>query len=130
MPIVASMGGIAGSQTLTLVIRGMALGRIGKTNELKLLKKEIWVGLLNGIIWAIIIAGIAGFWFDNVQLSYIIVAAIIINLFAAALAGAGIPIILDRINIDPALAGTVILTTVTDVIGFLAFLGLATMLLL
>ncbi len=130
MPIVASMGGIAGSQTLTLVIRGMALGRIGKTNELKLLKKEIWVGLLNGIIWAIIIAGIAGFWFDSAQLSYIIGAAIIINLFAAALAGAGIPIILDRINIDPALAGTVILTTVTDVVGFLAFLGLATMLLL
>jgi len=130
MPIVASMGGIAGSQTLTLVIRGMALGRIGKTNQKRLLKKEVWVGIFNGVIWAIIIAAVAGAWFDSLQLSYIIGAAIIINLFVAALAGASIPLILTRMGIDPALAGTVILTTVTDVIGFLAFLGLATLVVL
>jgi len=125
MPIVASMGGVAGSQTLTLVIRGMALGRIGKTNSKRLLHKELWVGLFNGLIWAIIIAAVAGAWFDSLKLSYIIGAAIIINLFVAALAGASIPLILNKIGIDPALAGTVILTTVTDVVGFFAFLGLA-----
>ena len=130
MPIVASMGGIAGSQTLTLVIRGMALGRIGKTNTRRLLYKELWVGLFNGLIWAFVISAIAGIWFDSVQLSYIIGFAIIINLFVAALAGASIPIILNKFGIDPALAGTVILTTITDVIGFLAFLGLASLILL
>lgn len=129
MPIVASMGGIAGSQTLTLVIRGMALGRVGKSNAKRLLRKELWVGLFNGLIWAIIIAAVAGLWFDSIQLSYIIGAAIVINLFVAALAGASIPLILSRYGIDPALAGTVILTTVTDVIGFFAFLGLATLVL-
>ena len=127
MPIVASMGGIAGSQTLTLVIRGMALGRIGKANAKRILRKELWVGIFNGFIWATIIAAVAGLWFDSLQLSYIIAAAIIINLFVAALAGASIPLILNRFGIDPALAGTVILTTVTDVIGFFAFLGLATL---
>jgi len=126
MPIVASMGGIAGSQTLTLVIRGMALGRVGKTNSRRLLQKELWVGIFNGLIWATIIAAVAGLWFDSIELSYIIAAAIVINLFVAALAGASIPLILNRFGIDPALAGTVILTTVTDVIGFFAFLGLAT----
>ena len=130
MPIVASMGGIAGSQTLTLVIRGMALGRVGKSNAKRLLHKELWVGLFNGLIWAFIIAAVAGLWFDSIQLSYIIGAAIVINLFVAALAGASIPLILTRFNIDPALAGTVILTTVTDVIGFFAFLGLATLVIL
>ncbi len=130
MPIVASMGGIAGSQTLTLVIRGMALGRIGKSNARRLLKKELWVGIFNGLIWAVIIAIVAGVWFNSLQISYIIGSAIIINLFVAALAGASIPLILSRMGIDPALAGTVILTTVTDVIGFLAFLGLATLVIL
>lgn len=130
MPIVASMGGIAGSQTLTLVIRGMALGRVGKSNAKRLLHKELWVGLFNGLIWAVIIAVVAGAWFDSIQLSYIIGAAIVINLFVAALAGASIPLILSRFGIDPALAGTVILTTVTDVIGFFAFLGLATLVIL
>lgn len=130
MPIVASMGGIAGSQTLTLVIRGMALGRVGKSNAKRLLHKELWVGLFNGLIWAFIIAAVAGLWFDSIQLSYIIGAAIVINLFVAALAGASIPLVLTRFNIDPALAGTVILTTVTDVIGFFAFLGLATLVIL
>jgi len=130
MPIVASMGGVAGSQTLTLVIRGMALGRVGKSNAKRLLHKELWVGLLNGLLWAIIVAAVAGFWFDSLQLSYIIAGAIVINLFVAALAGASIPLILNRYGIDPALAGTVILTTVTDVIGFFAFLGLATLIII
>lgn len=130
MPIVASMGGVAGSQTLTLVIRGMALGRVGKSNAKRLLHKELWVGLLNGLIWAIIIAAVAGIWFDSIQLSYIIGAAIVINLFVAALAGASIPLLLNRFGIDPALAGTVILTTITDVIGFFAFLGLASLIIL
>ena len=130
MPIVASMGGIAGSQTLTLVIRGMALGRVGKTNAKRLIRKELWVGIFNGLIWAIIIAIVAGAWFDSLELSYIIGAAIVINLFIAALAGASIPLILTKFNIDPALAGTVILTTVTDVIGFFAFLGLASIFIL
>jgi len=127
MPIVASMGGIAGSQTLTLVIRGMALGRIGKSNSKRLLHKELLVGLFNGLIWAIVIAAVSGFWFDSIQISYIMGSAIIINLFVAALAGASIPLILNKMGIDPALAGTVILTTVTDVIGFFAFLGLASL---
>ena len=130
MPIVASMGGIAGSQTLTLVIRGMALGQVGKSNSHRLLLKEMWVGVWNGIIWATVIAGVAGLWFQNVQLGFVIAAAIIINLIVAAVSGATIPIVLKRFGIDPALSGSVVLTTVTDIVGFLAFLGLATIYLL
>ncbi|MCW8901091.1 MAG: magnesium transporter [Gammaproteobacteria bacterium] len=126
MPIVASMGGIAGSQTLTLVIRGMALGQIGKSNSHRLLIKEMWVGVWNGLIWAIVIAGVAGLWFQNIQLGLIIAAAIVINLVVAAISGATIPLILKRYGADPALSGSVVLTTVTDIVGFLAFLGLAT----
>ena len=126
MPIVASMGGIAGSQTLTLVIRGMALGQVGKSNSRRLLLKEMWVGVWNGSIWAIVIAGVAGLWFQNIKLGIIIAAAILINLVIAAISGATIPLILKRYGADPALAGSVVLTTVTDVVGFLAFLGLAT----
>jgi len=125
MPIVASMGGIAGSQTLTLVIRGIATGQIGSSNARRLLNKELAVGVLNGFIWAIVVSLIAFFWFDDKLLSYIIAAAILLNLVVAALAGATIPMILNKMKIDPALAGGVVLTTVTDVIGFLAFLGLA-----
>jgi len=127
MPVVASMGGIAGSQTLTLVIRGMALGQIVTANAKRLLAKELWVGVFNGFIWAIVIATVAGAWFDSLQLSAIIAASVLINLFVAAFAGLTIPLILRRLGADPALAGTVVLTTVTDVIGFLAFLGLATL---
>ena len=125
MPVVASMGGIAGSQTLTLVIRGMALGLVSPSNARRLLLKEFWVGVWNGLIWAIVIAGVAELWFNNLKLSLIIGLAIIINLIVAALAGASIPLFLRRIGADPALAGSVVLTTITDVIGFLAFLGLA-----
>ena len=127
MPIVASMGGIAGSQTLTLVIRGMALGQIGKSNSHRLLLKEMWIGVWNGLIWAIVIASVAALWFQNIQLGFIIAAAIVINLIVAAISGASIPLLLKRFGADPALAGTVVLTTVTDIVGFLAFLGLATL---
>ncbi|MCG6970691.1 MAG: magnesium transporter [Gammaproteobacteria bacterium] len=125
MPIVASMGGIAGSQTLTIVIRGIAVGKISGGNALRLLNKETLVGMLNGVIWALIVAGIAVLWFQDYQLGAIIGAAMLINLVVAAAAGATIPIILQKLHIDPALAGGVVLTTVTDVVGFLAFLGLA-----
>lgn len=125
MPIVASMGGIAGSQTLTLVVRGIALGQVSRANSRRLLNKELLVGGLNGILWALIIASVVIAWFGDIQLGLIIAAAILINLVAAALAGATIPLALKRMGIDPALAGGVLLTTVTDVIGFFAFLGLA-----
>jgi magnesium transporter len=125
MPIVASMGGIAGSQTLTLVIRAIALDQVGASNARRLLIKELAVGALNGTIWAIIVAGVAILWFHDTQLGIIIALAILVNLVVAALAGATIPLMLKKFGIDPALAGGVVLTTVTDVVGFFAFLGLA-----
>ncbi|MDH3948295.1 MAG: magnesium transporter [Gammaproteobacteria bacterium] len=130
MPIVASMGGIAGSQTLTLVIRGIALGQISGSNARRLLSKEIWVSIWNGLIWAVVLAVIADLWFDDYRLGLIIAAAIIINLLVAAIAGASIPLLLRRLGADPALGGGVVLTTVTDVVGFFAFLGLATIFLM
>ena len=125
MPVVASMGGIAGSQTLTLVIRGVALGHVGSTNQNLLLKKELSVGALNGLVWSIVIGTVAYMWFDSVQLGIIIAVAIMCNLVVAAFAGASIPLALKRLGVDPALAGSVVLTTVTDVVGFFIFLGLA-----
>lgn len=125
MPIVASMGGIAGSQTLTLVIRGIALGKITATNARTIFRKELGVGIWNGLIWAIVIASVAGIWFDNVKLSIVIAGAIVVNLVMAAIAGAVVPLILKRFGADPALSASVVLTTVTDVVGFFAFLGLA-----
>ena len=130
MNVVASMGGIAGSQTLTLVIRGLALGQVSRSNRWWLVNKEIIVGLLNGIVWAIVIAVIAVFWFDDLQIGYVIATATIINLFVAAFSGVAIPIILTKMDIDPAIAGGVILTTITDIVGLFAFLGLATLFLL
>ncbi|HIG78916.1 MAG TPA: magnesium transporter [Cycloclasticus sp.] len=130
MPIVASMGGIAGSQTLMLVIRGIALNQIGKTNSRSLLWKELAVGALNGVLWAGVVAVVTGFWFQSQSLGLLIGAALIINLIFAALAGATIPLTLKRMKIDPAIAGGVILTTVTDVIGFFSFLGLASIFLI
>lgn len=126
MPIVASMGGIAGSQTLTLVIRGLALRRIGQANASLLLRKELAIGALNGLLWSFVVAAVAVLWFHNMQIGLLIASALIINLLCAALAGALIPLLLSRLGIDPAIAGGVLLTTVTDVIGFMAFLGLAT----
>jgi len=126
MPIVASMGGIAGSQVLTLVIRGQALGHLSGANFRWLFNRELIVAGVNGVLWALVIALITLVWFNDVIIASIIAAAIIINLFAAAISGAALPLILKARGIDPALAGSVILTTVTDVIGFLSFLGLAT----
>lgn len=130
MPIVASMGGIAGSQTLTLVIRGLALGQIQQGNVRVLLSRELGISMLNGALWAVVIALLAVAWFGDWGIGGVLGVAILVNLLCAALAGVAIPMVLDRMGIDPALAGSVILTTVTDVIGFFAFLGLATLLLL
>jgi len=130
MPIVASMGGIAGSQTLTLIIRGLAMGQITPGNARALLRKELGVGGLNGLLWALVIGLCATFWFASTTIGLVIALAIIINIAVAALAGVGIPLLLEKLDIDPALSGSVILTTVTDVVGFLAFLGLGTLLLL
>jgi len=127
MPIVASMGGIAGNQTLTLVIRGMALGHVGTANVRWLLGKELAVGFLNGILWSTVVGAIASLWFDDWLLGSVLAAAMIINLLIAALAGASLPMLLDKLGIDPALSGGVILTTITDVVGFCSFLGLATL---
>lgn len=126
MPIVASMGGVAGSQTLTVVIRGMALGKIGPANQDWLLKREILSGLLNGLIWASVLGFITSWWFNDITMAFIIGAATIINLIAAAVGGTLLPAILKKIGADPALSGGVALTTLTDVVGFMSFLGLAT----
>ena len=126
MPIVASMGGVAGSQTLTVVIRGMAMGQISRANMGWLLSREFRVAVLNGMIWAMLMALVVALWFGDPTIALIIAAAMVINLLTAGIAGALLPITLRSINIDPALAGSVALTTVTDVVGFFAFLGLAT----
>ncbi len=127
MPIVASMGGIAGSQTLTLVIRSIALGHLSGSNWLWLLSREAGVAAINGLLWAVLVGGLTAFWFGDTILGLILGAALIVNLLVAAVVGALLPIGLEKVGIDPALAGSVILTTVTDVIGFVAFLGLATL---
>jgi magnesium transporter len=125
MPIVASMGGNAGTQTLTVVIRGIAVGTITAANAKRVLRKELMVGGLNGLIWAVVVAAVATLWFKDYALGLIIAAAMIINLVFSALAGVLLPMLFRRLGIDPALAGGVALTTITDVVGFLAFLGLA-----
>jgi len=124
-PVVMSMGGIAGTQTLTLMIRGMATGQVSARNSMAILRKELAVGVLNGLIFSVIVAAIAYMWYGNAGLGLVMAAAIIVNLVAGALAGALIPVVLKRMSIDPALAGGVVLTTVTDVIGIFAFIGLA-----
>lgn len=130
MPIVASMGGIAGSQTLTIAIRGIALGHITRINARSFLNKELAIAVINGSLWAIVVGLVAMLWFDNASLGVVISLAMIINLLVAALAGALIPLALNHFGVDPAIAGGVILTTVTDVVGFMTFLGLATIYLL
>ena len=127
MPIVASMGGVAGSQTLTLVIRSMALGQLNEKNQRWLMRKEILVGASNGLIWAVAIAVVTILWFNSIALGILIGTAIVINLIAAALAGVAIPLLLKKFGSDPALSAGVLLTTVTDVVGFVAFLGFATL---
>jgi len=129
MPIVASMGGIAGSQTLTLMIRGLALGQVQDSNARWLLIREIAVGLLNGLTWAAVVAIATVLWFGSWKLGGVIAVAMVANLAVAAVSGVSIPLLLKRIGVDPALAGSVVLTTVTDVVGFMAFLGLGTLIL-
>ncbi|HSN73175.1 MAG TPA: magnesium transporter [Steroidobacteraceae bacterium] len=130
MPVVASMGGIAGTQTLTLMVRGLALGQVEGSNARWLLGKEVTVALLNGVAWATVVAAVAFVWFQAWPIAAIIFAALLVNLLVAAVAGVVIPLILKRMDIDPALAGGVVLTTVTDVIGFAALLGLGSIFLL
>ena len=127
MPIVASMGGIAGTQTLTVLVRGIALGQVGRNNQAWLINREVMVGLLNGVLWALVVAVAASLWFDDWTIGLVIAAALVINLITAAFTGAVLPLLMTRFRIDPALAGGVVLTTVTDVVGFLSFLGLATL---
>ena len=130
MPVVPSMGGVAGSQSLTIITRAMALGQIDRSNARRILRKELLVGVLNGAGWAIVVAAATYFWFGDWRIGGVIGAAMIINLIVAALAGFLIPLTLKRLHIDPALAGGVVLTTVTDVIGYAAFLGLGAVFLL
>ena len=130
MPVVASMGGISGSQTLTLIIRGLALGQITDANRQSIVNKELKVGAINGVLWATVIGVITYFWFGNPMLSVTICIAILGNILIASLSGVWVPWLLNKLNIDPALSGAVILTTVTDIFGFIAFLGCGTLLLL
>jgi len=130
MPVVASMGGISGSQTITLIIRGLALGQINDANKKDIIAKELKVGAINGVLWAIVISLITYFWFDAIMLSITIFIAILGNILVASLSGVWVPWILSKFNIDPALSGSVVLTTVTDIFGFIVFLGLGSLLLL
>ena len=130
MPVVPSMGGVAGTQSLVIITRAMALGQVDKTNAARILKKELAVGLLNGAGWSIVVAAFTYLWFGDWRIGGVIAAAMIINLFMAALSGFGIPLLLKQMRIDPAIAGGVVLTTVTDVVGYMTFLGLGAALLL
>jgi magnesium transporter len=130
MPIVASMGGVAATQVLTLMVRGLALGQVGSSNFRALLAKEVAVGLFNGFIWAVVVGALAVLWFRDLFLGLVMGAAMVLNLVNAAVAGILVPLTLKRMRIDPALAGGVIVTTFTDVGGFLSFLGLGTLVLL
>jgi magnesium transporter len=131
MPIVASMGGNAGTQTLTVVVRQLALGDISQNDATRIIKKELGISLLNGILFAIIMGIIASLWFDNgILLGVVIALSMLINLLMAGFFGATIPLVLKKMDVDPAIGSTVILTTVTDIVGFFSFLGLATIILL
>ena len=130
MPVVPSMGGVAGTQSLVIITRAMALGQVDKTNAARILKKELAVGLLNGAGWSIVVATFTYLWFGDWRIGGVIAAAMIINLVIAALSGFGIPLLLRKMSIDPAIAGGVVLTTVTDVVGYMTFLGLGAALLL
>ena len=124
MPVVPSMGGIAGTQSLTIMTRALALNQIDRSNAQGILKKELFVGILNGVLWATVVAAVAYLWFGDMRVGMVIGAAMSINLVVAAAAGFVIPLVLRRMGIDPALAGGVVLTTITDVVGYMSFLGL------
>ena len=130
MPIVASMGGNAGTQSLTVVVRQLALGDIAKNDALRTIRKEVILSLANGLLFAIVIGVIAAIWFDKGMLGVVIALSMIINLLSAGFFGSMIPLMLKKLNIDPAIGSTVILTTITDVVGFFSFLGLASLILL
>ena len=127
MPVVASMGGVAATQTLTIMVRGMALNQINRSNIRWLITREAIVGLGNGLLWAVVVSLIAAYWFNDFLIAQIIGIAMIINLIIAVLSGASVPIILKVLRIDPGIGGAVIVTTITDVTGFISFLGLATL---
>jgi magnesium transporter len=129
MPIVASMGGNAGTQTLAVAVRAIATRELTPTNALRIINKETLVATANGIALAIIMGGLAGLWFRSAMLGGVLAAAMVINMFAAGLAGILIPLALQKLKIDPAISSTVFVTTVTDVVGFLSFLGLASLIL-
>jgi len=130
MPIVASMGGIAGSQTLTLTIRGIALGQVSASNARQLLNKELGISFLNGCLWSVVVGLVTWMWFKDPMLAYVIGLAMVLNMLVAAFAGIVVPLFLKQIHLDPALSGVVVVTTITDVVGFVSFLGLATLFLL
>lgn len=130
MPIVASMGGVAATQTLTIVLRGLTLGQINSSNIRWLFKRELAVSIVNGIVLSFLVGLITYFWFQNLILSVLISGALIINLVSSVFAGVFVPLILRKLNQDPAISGSVVVTTVTDVVGFLSFLGLATLFLI
>ena len=130
MPIVASMGGVAATQTLTIVLRGLTLEQINSSNLQWLFKRELAVSILNGFVLSILVGLVTFFWFDELLLALLISLALVINLISAVIAGVFVPLILRSLNQDPAIAGSVVVTTVTDVIGFLSFLGLATIFLI
>ncbi len=130
MPIVASMGGNAGTQTLTVAVRALAMKDLTGANALRFVGKEVLVGSFNGLMFAVMTGGVAWFWFDSPLLGLLLAVAMLLNLLVAALSGTLIPLGLERIGVDPAIASTVFLTTVTDVVGFFAFLGLAALFLL
>jgi len=127
MPVVASMGGNAGTQTMTVTVRALAMRELGPANIVRVVIRETAVGLINGFLFAMMLAIIAYFWFGTDEMGSVIAVAMVVNLLAAAVAGIIIPLALDRMGFDPAVASTVFVTTVTDVVGFFSFLGLATL---
>ena len=130
MPVVPSMGGVAGSQSLIIITRAIALGQIDKTNADRILRKELLVGILNGLAWSLVVALFTYLWFGDWRIGAVIAGAMVINMSVAAVAGFAIPLTLKRLKIDPALAGGVVLTTITDVVGYMSFLGLGAIFLL
>jgi len=130
MPIVASMGGNAATQSLTVAVRALATKDLTGSNVWRVLMREVLVGLINGVIFAVTMGIVGVIWFGGPELGYVIAAAMVINLVVAGFAGAGIPVVMDRLGVDPALGSGTFVTTVTDVVGFFAFLGLAAMFLL
>ena len=130
MPIVASMGGNAGTQSLTVAVRAIATKDLTGSNMWRVIRREVLVGLINGVVFAVIMGIVGLVWFGSPALGYVIAAAMVINMVVAGLAGTAIPVILEKFGIDPALASGAFVTTVTDVVGFFAFLGLAALVLL